>query len=389
MMVEGRDLFAFAKELASIEEVAGVKLVGGGVKRRGPCPLCGQGQKKKSSYAFEVNVRKKTFNCYVCNAHGDVIELERLINGVAGEPTIAAAKRLVGDVPADYKPKPKVFTVIPDEPSSAAIYARELRGDLRTAAGTLVQRYLMSRGLSGRVLLTAVKHLYFHPAVYFSGPKHNPVTFPAMIALVVVPADDGKPKWTGGIHVTYLSRDGYGKAIVPEGKSAKRMMGPQSLNGRPGGAWLIPPSEMPEASDLVVAEGIESALSMAVLHGGMTLVVAALSLNRLQGQLQPDKYGRVNPDMPEGVPGSAFTWPSQGWTRVFIGCDADMSPMPVKIRNPLKGGTTTRILTGIERARVCGSLAAAAWRQTGVQADPVAPSAGMDFNDLLRERQGI
>lgn len=60
-MTLDRDIFAFAKEVASIAEVAGVKRVGGGDKRRGACPLCGQGQKKGSSQAFVVNVRKKTF----------------------------------------------------------------------------------------------------------------------------------------------------------------------------------------------------------------------------------------------------------------------------------------------------------------------------------------
>jgi len=388
-MTFDRDIFAFAKDIASIEDVAGVKLVGGGDKRRGPCPLCGQGLKKKSSHAFEVNVRKKTFNCYACGQHGDVIELERLLNGSVGEPPIAAAKRLMGDVPADYKPKPKVMTVIPDEPSSAALYARELRGELRAAGGTIVQRYLMSRGISGRVLLTAVRHLYFHPAVYFSGPKHNPVTHPAMIALVVAPDETGAPRWTGGIHVTYLRRDGSGKAVVPEGKSAKRMMGPQSLNGRPGGVWLVTPSDLPDAADLLDAEGIESALSMAVLHDEPALVVAALSLSRLQGQIEADKWGRINPDMPRGVSGTAFTWPSRGWSRVLVGCDSDMSPLKVKVRNQLKGGTTTRILSAVERARLCGTLASAAWRETGVTAQPVAPPAGMDFNDLLRERLGI
>ena len=107
------------------------------------------------------------------------------------------------------------------------------------AQGTLTEKYLASRGL----------HLSFsHGLRFHSSLWHYPSgdTWPAMLALVTR-GTDGTP--TGGIHRTFLARDGNGKAPVTP---AKMMLGPC----RGGVVRLGSPSDV-----LMVGEGIETCLS--------------------------------------------------------------------------------------------------------------------------------
>jgi putative DNA primase/helicase len=107
----------------------------------------------------------------------------------------------------------------------------------RPAGGTLVETYLVSRGL----------HLPPPPTLRFhSGLKHpSGVTWPAMVALVTR-CTDGKPV---AVHRTYLARDGAGKAPVDP---QKMMFGPC----RGGAVRLGLPRDV-----LMVGEGIESCLA--------------------------------------------------------------------------------------------------------------------------------
>ena len=380
-------LFDRAKREADIVLVYGGTLYGQRNKRRGPCPLCGNGKGKKTGHAFEVDIGRNTWRCYSCDEPGgSVIDLEHLLHSKAGETIVDAARRLVGDTPMRAERVQPEPVLIPEGESFAERFASQILKESVPATNTLVGRYLMNRGIFGKVLIGALKVLRFHPRVYHSGPASNPRTYPAMIAQVVVPDLLGNPIPTGGIHVTYLARDGSGKAHVPEGEKAKKMWGPQHLNGLPGGVWLGPVPDAGSDQWTVVAEGIETALSVAILHNEPCFIGAALSLGRLQGGWQGDKYGRYNPDLPTSDPERpAFTWP--GARRVLIGLDHDMSPIRVRVRKP-HGGTGQRILGPTERARLCGALAKAAWGRAG--ADTVrslAPDLGDDFNDRLRREQ--
>ena len=379
------DLFARAKSSASIVDVAGVRLVGRSAKRRGPCPLCRHGEKSKSGFAFEVDVARNNWRCFACDEWGgSVIDLEHRLHGLAGETIVDAARRLAGDVPKRHETTHLIPAkiVVPDGPRFADRFAAEIWREAIPAGGTLVQRYLINRGLSGLPLITAVKLLRFHPRVYHSGPRSQPLAFPAQVGQVVV-CEDGAAVPTGGIHVTYLARDGSGKAHVPEGEKAKKMWGPQGKDGSPGGLWLAAPFG---DGPVLVAEGIETVLAMAVLHDGPSRPLAALSLGRLQGGYQLDAYGRFDPDVPRPDPERpGFTWPGVG--DVIVGLDHDMSPIRVKVRK-IGGGTVERILSATERARLCGTLATAAWQQAGATSvKTVAPPLGEDFNDMLRREQ--
>jgi putative DNA primase/helicase len=124
------------------------------------------------------------------------------------------------------------------------------------AKGTLVESYLLSRGLR----IPPPPTLRFHPRL-----KHPSGTiWPAMVALVTR-ASDGAPI---AIHRTFIAREGAGKAPV---EPQKMMLGPC----RGGGVLLGMPADM-----LMIGEGIETCLAAMQATGNPTL--AALSTSGLR-----------------------------------------------------------------------------------------------------------
>lgn len=394
-------LFELAREAADIERIIPkeIKLYPDGRELRGECPLCGASKSKKRGGAFAVMTQAKIWNCHACEEGGDFIDLERELRGGSLREAAARlagvnledwdkARREEGDyVPAqgfatDRKPakaRPARPTADVDRAAEwKAQMAAALWRDARPAAGSLVETYLRARGLFGPVLDAALAQLRFHPSAYHSGRADNPVTAPAMIGLVMTPTGPA-----GGVHVTYLDRSGRRKADLDP---AKRMWGAQDRDGKPGCVWLTTPTA---PGPLVVAEGIESALSASILMGGEFRVAAALSLRSLQGGWATDKWNRYDPDAPRADPETpAFTWPAPagGWPGVVIAVDRDMGVIRVRVRKPA-GGTWKRPLDAEARARICGSLAQQHWEAAGAHGVRVAaPRPGRDFNDELKAR---
>lgn len=374
------DLFNRARE-CDIEAVAGTKMFRAGQRLRGECPICGASKGKKNGGAFSLDPKDRLFYCFGCLAGGDIIQLERLLRGGSSRE---AAERLVGSAPAGLgvarpaAPRPEA----PKGPSSSDKVALELWRDARVGLiGTVAETYLRGRGLSDEIIAQLDKRLRFHPAAKYAW---NPIrtaweTHPAIIGRVSTPAGG-----TGGVHCTYLARDGRGKAKVD---MAKRMWGKQSdAEGRPGAVWLTDPSG---PGHLIVGEGIESTASAGQLLGGPCRMVAALSLGRLQGGWKTDQWGRIDLATIEADPERpAFTWPepkAAPWGEVLIAVDRDMGSVEVKIRK-LGGGTVKHALTAEERARICAGLAIQAWKAAGAnRVRAIAPAAGRDFNTELQE----
>jgi hypothetical protein len=368
---------------ADIEAVAGVKLYRAGRRLRGPCPLCGGGKGKTVDGPFSADPLEGVFKCWKCDRGGDVITLEHNLHGRGDETLADAARRLVGSerIRPISEPMPDPGRrELATANGAEGHQAERLWRDARPAIGTLAERYFASRGLTGEIAAAALARLRFHPRVYHSGSPDGANHAPAIIGQVTTP--DGP---TGGIHVTFLDPYTGTKSRL---KPAKKMIGPQTLNGLRGGLWL---SAVTASGPLLVGEGIETSLSAAILVAGAPCrVVAALSLGSLQGGWLPDKFGRFDPDFVQPDPARpAFTWPkplARAWTKVLIAVDRDMSPVPIKARSPLTGATFERLLTADERAKVCGALAAASWRAVGnSNVAVVAPRAGRDFNDELRD----
>lgn len=128
-------------------------------------------------------------------------------------------------------------------------------------AGTPAEQYLRNRGITCELPPT----LRYHPACWHGPSAHH---HPAMISLI---EGDGT-----GIHRTYLHRNGQAKATV---SPAKMMLGAAA-----GGAVRLSQAQGP----LIVAEGIETALSLASgLFPEAGAIWAALSTSGMSGLTLP------------------------------------------------------------------------------------------------------
>jgi len=401
-MTAPADLYRRARERASVADQAGVTLYKSGNRWRGQCPVCKKGKGKKAGGPFSVDKVADVWICFAggptCEAGGDVIRLVQLMRHL--ESPRAAAEWLVG---AEYRPSPKSVDVPPEPPrrvegAKPSSLAARLWNEARSVTeGSPADAYLAARGIGPAVRDALRWGLRYHVAAFWGvwpeGRRVPPggqtvrlrsgelgLLLPAMIA--GVETERGR---TGGVHVTYLAAHGAGKARVDP---AKRMFGPQSFAGKPGGVRLTPLDGDWSGRPLINAEGIENAASAAEIHWRRTGVVprmaAALSLNRLQGGWAEDGRGRFNVESPMAdLTKPAFTWPDAG--EVWTALDRDMSPIAVTVRGP-GGRRVQRTLNADDRARVCGALAEQHWRAAG--ANPVraiAPPAGLDFNDYLQE----
>ncbi|WP_372922982.1 toprim domain-containing protein, partial [Roseovarius sp.] len=140
--------------------------------------------------------------------------------------------------------------------------------EARSIKGTLGERYLRGRGISCELPGT----LRFHPQCWH-GPTGR--RLPAMVALV-----QGGDAFS--VHRTYLAADSRGKAAV---EPAKAMLGSTQH-----GAARLTEAQGP----LVVAEGVETALSLASgLLGQPATIWAALSTSGMRGLRLPPAPGRL------------------------------------------------------------------------------------------------
>lgn len=146
--------------------------------------------------------------------------------------------------------------------------ARNLWQDARPIPGTMAETYLRTRGIG----CPLPEVLRFHPECW-----HGPTArrWPALVALV-----EGCDRLA--VHRTYLRPDGQGKAAV---EPVKMMLGATA-----GGAVRLVQAEGP----LVVAEGIETALSLASgLLRTPAKIWAALSAPGIAALRLPDLPGRL------------------------------------------------------------------------------------------------
>ena len=144
-------------------------------------------------------------------------------------------------------------------------YYQQIWREAQSANGTLVEDYLSSRGFN----LDVPKTIRFHPSLYHAPSKQF---FPCMVGAILQWPD----QTVIGIHRTYLDPITAKKASVDINKM---MLGKAS-----GGAVRLSPlSEL-----LIVAEGIESALSVLQAQPKAT-VWAALSAGGIKNLCLPDE----------------------------------------------------------------------------------------------------
>lgn len=391
------DLFARAKDQISVSdlvEAEGCKLVA----NRGWCPIDGCGR-KKGERPFAVFPGKKSaegrFKCFSCGKHGDVIELEQLLRG---DDVVTAARRLVGEAGRDAPPpRPRpVDDSGPDDAEARKLrYAREMWGGAAAVLRSLAEKYLLARGIHPAVIADASPSMRYHPAARHSwdAQRGDWVRAPALLLQIETPAGP-----TGGVHATYLLRDGSGR----DKALGKRMWGPQRLDGVTGGAWLIGPVREGYANTpLVIGEGVETVLSLVSilrLQGRRARGAAALSLDRLQGGLALDADQCIDLASPKaallradafGPAPTAFTWPcpaEQPWPELLVAVDRDMGEWSVKARTG-RGKPVPMKLAGEARAILCAHLVRQQWRAAGHTAlRPAFPPVNSDWNDELRRQ---
>ena len=134
-----------------------------------------------------------------------------------------------------------------------------------------VRRYLTARGL-GDVLRDPCVGLFSHPGLVYWDALQQRGTFPAMITPIQSASGE-----LVAIHATYLRSDGGAKAAVTSPKKILYLVRPGATKG--AAIRLLPPLHR----NLGVAEGVENALSLGLLHSVPTwAAICADNLGRIE-----------------------------------------------------------------------------------------------------------
>lgn len=372
-----------------------VQLVGRRVKLRrtgrGFGGLCPFHQEKTPS--FTVSDEKGFYHCFGCGVHGDMFEFVMATEGLSFPDAVAsldasglaAVKKIEPTpVPLPDKDRKRSHDLV-----SATTVGRWLWRTSVPARGELVEAWLHARGLNPEGIPGALDALRFHPLAPWSPWRVHEdegscwLKAPAMVA-GIRDADDH----VRSVHVTYLARDGKAKAHLPAHQDGtprvtRKIFGPLTGNA----VWLLGSPTGPRDGKLIDGEGIETTWAMAerlIVNGQRIRAAAALSLDNLQGHPKRDAGDAIplwNPQADFDRP--CFTIPDAGDVVVLV--DADMKPLERLVQDARGGRRVRRALSGLERAELCGHLAAQQWRHAGARStSAVRPRIGMDFNDAAR-----
>lgn len=249
-----------AKQSADIAAIISQKVV---LKRQGDeytglCPF-----HNESTPSFTVVPKKKMYFCFGCGASGDAIKWLCEVNGLnfgeAVEQLRCAPPVMRTSSAAVPARVSEMAGAEADETRKRMERARKIWNEALPAQGTMVERYLESRGI-GRIAIPPV--LRFHPKVWHPETQTN---HPAMIAAII----DCRGRQIMGIHRTYLTADGRSKL---QGVKSKLMLG-QCRGGFVHLSTVV-------GGRIAIAEGIETSLS--VMKACPNLPVwAALSLSNM------------------------------------------------------------------------------------------------------------
>ena len=221
------------------------------------CPVC-QPERRNGQTALTIAERDDRsgllLNCKKAHCKfGEILAAAGVISGVFTPPDPIARRE------AEAKREANAI--------KRARQCVSLWSEAQPIGGTIAENYLRGRGITCGLS----RALRFHPAAWHPSGKHHP----AMLGLV-----EGCPLIA--LHRTYLAVDGGAKAKLDP---AKAMLGATT-----GGAVRLTRANGP----LVVAEGIETALSLACgLIRGPATIWAALSTSGMVGLHLPPMPGEI------------------------------------------------------------------------------------------------
>jgi len=221
-----------------------------------PCPVCQpEAQKGQNALTLADGSNGLLLNCKRLGCtFRDILTAAGIAPGTITPPDPARLAQREAERRADA--------------AKRATQARAIWREAQPIAGTVAETYLRGRGITCPLPAT----LRFHPDTWH-GPTARRI--PALVALVN--GGDGF-----AVHRTYLRADGSGKATVDPPKAM--------LGAVAGGAVRLTDTPGP----LVVAEGIETALSLACgLLRAPATVWAALSTSGIRGLHLPPQPGRL------------------------------------------------------------------------------------------------
>jgi DNA primase len=387
-----------AKQRVSLDGLIGrhVKLRKAGREMVGLCPF-----HSETTPSLTVASEKGFYHCFGCGSHGDALAFLMQLRGVDFAAALAELEGGEGAAPVRAAAPARHERARPSPFLSSTEAGQIVWSEARPVGPRdLPARWLAARGIDP-LQSGVLEVLRFHPACPVSpwrkGSDQRGHCAPAMLApLCRVHGSPGaRVIEQVGLHLTFLSADGARKAELPEWtdrdgevhRRASRQMWGEAARC----AFGIPARDadagwIDAAGPLVVAEGLESTLSLLARTPGARGAFATLSLGNLQGGWLNDGPGSClklwQPTPDEARPPFLVRAPGA----VVIGVDADMKGLKDRVvQERPRAKPVRRDLSGAERAGLCGALAQAHWRSVG--ASPVRlvrPKMGRDFNDLDR-----
>ena len=379
-----------------------VKLKKAGRDMVGLCPF-----HSETTASFTVNEAKGFYHCFGCGAHGDAIQFIQQLRGCDFKTAFDELERGVGELPPPVAPAARTErTSGPSGMLSSTEAGQIVWSEARPcAAFDLPARYLRGRGIDPLAsgILDVVRFHGACPVSPWRRDRQRGLTAPALLSPAgKVMGERGARRFEmQAVHITFLARDGNGKAKLPDWvdrdgevrSRALRVMwgetGRCAVPVPPVGGSMRDLSWVDAGGELVVAEGLESTLSLCASHRNVRGGFATLSLNNLQGYWLSDGpqdslqlwQPTPDPDRP------GFVVPCVAGP-IVIGVDADMKGLKNRmVQHRPREKAVRRDLTGAERSDLCGKLARAHWlAQFSSPVRVVRPPMGKDFNDLAQER---
>jgi hypothetical protein len=335
------------------------------------------------SPSFHVMGAEGYFKCFGCGAKGDVIEFFMRHDGTDFQSTV---NRLLGRVPSDPAQRAAAAARYRAEQAASAkkeqalaIKKREralsLIARAKPVGGSLVVNYWAARGLH----LDAIglpQDVGFIAGLEYWAPRANEDRtmlighFPAKIAAMRDRAGEIQ-----AAHVTYLAKDGSGKAEIIHPQTGEFLPSKKIQ----GAYWGCAIRLYPEQDILAVGEGIESSLSVRQRRPDIA-VWAAGSLGNLAGGGCPKAQKMLNESHRRyGVQGRVESTPVPDRDNPGLVLPPDVKTCLIIADNDGHNPAHNRAMINRARTKFAGNYPFS--KRVGV----IWPERGLDANDMVQD----